>query len=186
VTKKEVKMSQSPIGIKLEVSTVKLDGFPDWQQGLPQRTPAEVAAYGLGFLKGIVNLGPGLFLQERYQTQFLTMLDSAIQLFESSNIPDGLTQVETVILSKITEWVLPENRVPFRQVVDFAIHGVRFSGEYYFDPPLDEILQNGGIEECTKIKISYHIEGVTLPGWKWLNCLTVGGSVHVEKIIPPE
>lgn len=179
-------MPRDVIGVMVEVSTRAVEGFPDWQQGLPQHTPAEVAAYGLGFLKGLLESRPGFFLEDTYKPQFEALLDTAVQHFEANNIAEGLTQVETVILPKITEWVLPENRVPFRQIVDFAIHGARFSGEYYFTPPLDEILQNGGIEECTKIEISYHIEGVIKPGYRWLNCLTVEGTVHVKKIVPPE
>lgn len=112
-------------------------------------------------------------------------MDAAVQHFEANNIADGLTQVETVILPKITELVLPENRVAFRDIVDFAMHGVRFSGEYYFTPPLDEIMQNGGITECTTIRVTFHIEGLT--GAKAIfNCTDVETDVHVEKVTPPE
>lgn len=68
------------------------------------------------------------------------MLDTAIQHFASDNISEGLTQVETVILPKITEWVRPENRVAFRDLVGFAVFGVGYCGEYYFDPPLEDLL----------------------------------------------
>jgi len=178
-------MPTTPTYILLEVSRSVGDAFPAWQQGLPQRTPAEVAAYGLGFLKGVLTRRPGFFLEDTYKSQFERMLDAAIQYFASDNIPDGLTQVETVILSKITEWVRPENRVAFRDLVDFAIFGTRYTGEYYFTPPLDEILQNGGITECTTIRVTIHISG--LEGWPMesLNCSYITGDAHVEKVTPP-
>lgn len=91
----------------------------------------------LGYLKGVLTTRPGLFLEDTYKSQFEAMLDTAIQHFASDNISEGLTQVETVILPKITEWVRPENRVAFRDLVGFAIFGARYSGEYYFDPPLE-------------------------------------------------
>ncbi|TET23328.1 MAG: hypothetical protein E3J71_02915 [Candidatus Stahlbacteria bacterium] len=178
-------MPTTPTYILLEVTRQVSDTFPAWQQGLPQHTPAEVAAYGLGFLKGMLELGSGLFLEDAYKPQFEALLDAAVQHFEANNIADGLTQVETVILPKITEWVRPENRVPFRDIVDFATYGARFSGEYYFTPPLDEILQNGGITECTTIRVTFHIEGLT--GAKAIfNCTDIEADVHVEKVTPPE
>lgn len=178
-------MPTTPTYILLEVTRQVSDTFPTWQQGLPQRTPAEVAEYGLGFLKGLLESRPGFFLEDAYKPQFEALLDAAVQHFEANNIADGLTQVETVILPKITKWVRPENRVPFRDIVDVATYGARFSGEYFFTPPLDEILQNGGITECTTIRVTFHLEDLE-PPLRSLNCTWVTTDAHVDKVTPPE
>jgi hypothetical protein len=179
------KMPTTPTYILLEVTRQVGDAFPAWQQGLPQRTAAQVAAYGLGFLKGVLTRRPGLFLEDTYKSQFEAILDAAVQQFDANNTTAGLTQVETILLPKITEWVRPENRVAFHDLVDFAIFGARYSGEYYFDPPLEDLLQNGGITECTTLRVTIHLEG--LEGLlKGLNCNYVTTDAHVDKVIPPE
>lgn len=173
-------------GLLVEASTVVRSGFPDWIQGLPARTPAELAAYGLGFLKLLIQNKPGFFLDDAYKPQFEALLDTAIQHFTTNNIPQGLIQVETIILPKINEWVLPGNRVPFRQIVDFAVHGVRFSGVYYFTPTLEEIMEGPGeVVECTRIQVTYHIEGIEDPLFRRFNCQYIEGTVHVVTITPP-
>lgn len=177
-------MPTTPTYILLEVSRKVGDAFPDWQHGLPQRTQAEVAAYGLGFLKGLLRDRPGFFLEETYKPQFEVLLDTAVQQFDANNITAGLTQVETVLLPRIAEWVRPENRVAFRDLVDFAIFGTSYSGAYYFDPPLEELLEGPGIVECTTIRVTVHLEG--LEGLlKGFNCNYVTGDAHVDKITPP-
>ncbi len=156
--------------------------YPEWQQGLPQHTTAEAAAYFLGFLKGMVEqLGPSLFVDDAYHASFVPLMNTAIQTFDSGDLQGGITQIEDQILPAVTQGVVLDNRIAFRDVLNTATRIAAFPGEYYFTPPLDEILSNGGIVECTNIRCAGHIVDPL-----WLACQKSDLTIHVEKVEPPE
>jgi hypothetical protein len=162
--------------IKLGISREEVDEYPDWQQGLPQRTAAETASYFLGFLKKILLRGPGFFSEDAYLAQFESLLDTAINHFDSGNIQEGITQIEDQILPAINQMVLAENRIGFRDLVNTAEYFVLFPGENYYTPPLDEIVEQD-IKECTTITATGHI---SRPFWAKCSTGTVTG--HIDKV----
>lgn len=153
--------------------------YPPEQQGLPQHSAAEAAAYYLTFLKRLLEIGPGLFLGEAHSAQFEPLVDTAIQHFNSNNIQDGIAQIEDQILPAINQWILPENRVAFRDILNTVEYGVLFPGENYYTPPLDNLLSQD-IKECTTIKGWAHITE------KPNKCAKRYVSMHIETIEPPE
>lgn len=165
--------------LALGVVREEIPEYPPEQQGLPEHTAAEAAAYYLTFLKRLLEIGPGLFLDGAYPTQFETLLDGAIQNFNTNNIGGALTQIEDQILPAITQMVVPENRVAFRDILNTVEYGVLFPGENYYTPPLDNLLSQD-IKECVTIKGWAHITE------KPNKCTKRMVSMHIETIEPEE
>ncbi len=168
--------------ILLGVTRKAVGEFPEWQQGLPQHTTAETAAYTLQFFKKILELGPSLFTDDSYHASFVAQIDAAIQTVNSGDLQAAATQIETQILPAVTQGVVPDNRIAFRDLLNMAIGIVAFPGEHYFTPPLDEILSLEDVTECCIIKVASHIG----PERPTLECTDVIIDAHVEKIEPPK
>ncbi|MEA3311930.1 MAG: hypothetical protein U9Q76_06900 [candidate division WOR-3 bacterium] len=119
----------------LGVAREEIAEYPPEQQGLPEHTAAEASAYYLTFLKRLLEIGPGLFLDDAHSAQFELLVDTAIQHFNANNIEDGIAQIEDQIRPAIKQMILPENRVAFRDILNTIEYGVLFPGENYYTPP---------------------------------------------------
>ncbi|MBN2378650.1 hypothetical protein JXM67_02470 [candidate division WOR-3 bacterium] len=112
-------------------------------------------------------------MNDSHLPQFNALLERTLQQFNFQNIEAGLGEVENQILPAITSMVKPENRAGFRDLVNLVEFHALFPGEYYFTPPLDEIME---IKSCTKVTGTGHIiSGL----WK---CNRAKVKCHIEKI----
>ncbi len=166
--------------IHVEIDTIRqaVGEFPEWQQGLPQHTTVEAAVYYLEFLKLILRVGPGLFLDDSYHAPFVTLVDAAIQAVNTGDLQGAATQIEDQILPAVTQGVVPENRIAFRDVLGLVqFIALASTDEHYFTPPLDEILSDSASacytitgtwhkvqdKKCTIYTTKFHIIDVTPP-----------------------
>jgi len=151
----------------------KITAYPDWVQTAQQRTSIQGAAYILKYLRSVCNIGSDIFVSAGSQSTYQSEVDSAMALANGGDSAGTTQMIQTSLIPKVADMVLPENKSVFHDILSQALYFLSNSGEYWCNPEPELLGTVPAV--CTNVTIVLHS---TAP----ISCIKLTISFHVEDI----